>query len=211
MSRRFCTAISTFLLFAATHPARAQSPGAVDLEKSEAIIFVDKTGFGHQHAVVGKLLESRIRLGAQESAGRLVFDMTSFIADPPAARRYLGLKGDIDEATRKKVTASMLGRKVLDAKQHPTAVFEIKSATPMRERSRAGHPRYAIEGEFRLHGVTRPLTIHADAVPAGDRVRLRGGFYLTQTDFGITPFTAAFGTVGVKDRLTVYGEIYLVK
>ncbi|MBW3600385.1 MAG: YceI family protein [Planctomycetes bacterium] len=213
MTRKFflSLAILTFLTAAGTQFAAAQSAGEVDLEKSQAIIFVDKTGFGHQHAVVGKLLESQVRLGARESAGRIVFDMTSFVADPPEARRYLGLEGEIDEGTRKKVTSSMLGRKVLDVKNYPTAVFEINSATIMPQRSRQGHPRYSLQGEFTLHGVTQPLTIQADAVPAGDRIRLRGGFYLTQTQYGITPFTAAFGTVGVKDRLTVYGEIYVAK
>jgi polyisoprenoid-binding protein YceI len=191
--------------------ARGQSPGVVNLEQSYVVIFVDKEGLGHQHGVIGKLSEGELRLGTKESAGRLVFDMPSFVADTPQARRYVKLQGEIDEQTQKDVTASMLGRRVLDVKKFPTAVFEIKSATPMQARSRNGRPQYSLQGEFTLHGVTKPLSIQAEVFTEKNATRVRGAFYLQQTEYGIKPFTMAFGAVGVADRLTVYGELFLNK
>jgi polyisoprenoid-binding protein YceI len=191
-------------------PARP-SPGAVDLQSSRVAILVDKSGFGHQHAVVGLLRDGRVRLGAANNAGQLVFDMASFAADTAEGRSYLKLEGEINASTQKQVTANMLSKDVLDAARYPTATFEIESAAPLEQASQAGHPRYRLQGKFTLHGVTRPLAIDAEAVEEEGAIHLRGGFYLRQTEYGIKPFTKAFGAVGVADQLTVYGEIYLAK
>jgi hypothetical protein len=32
-----------------------------------------------------------------------------------------------------------------------------------------------------------------------------------QTQFGITPYSKAFGAIGVADKLTIYGEIHIAK
>ena len=40
-------------------------------------------------------------------------------------------------------------------------------------------------------------------------MHLRGGFTLLQSQFGITPFTKAFGAVGVADELKVYGDLWV--
>jgi hypothetical protein len=43
----------------------------------------------------------------------------------------------------------------------------------------------------------------------GGGVRLRGNFTIMQTQYGIRPYSKAFGAVGVADRLTIYGDIHL--
>src|SRR5271155_5699743 len=57
---------------------RRQVKGEVDIERSRVYAFVGKTGFGHEHGVVGRLKSGSIRLGAKENAGQLEFDLTSF-------------------------------------------------------------------------------------------------------------------------------------
>ena len=47
------------------------------------------------------------------------------------------------------------------------------------------------------------------AVAQGKQTRVRGAFRVKQTDFGITPFSKAFGTIGVADTLVIYGELYV--
>ena len=54
---------------------------------------------------------------------------------------------------------------------------------------------------------TRPLKFLVDVQPANGWQRIRGGFAINQTDFGITPFSKAFGAVGVADRLTIWGDV----
>jgi hypothetical protein len=40
-------------------------------------------------------------------------------------------------------------------------------------------------------------------------LRVRGNFSILQTQYGIRPYSKAFGAVGVADRLTIYGDIQL--
>jgi hypothetical protein len=39
--------------------------------------------------------------------------------------------------------------------------------------------------------------------------RIFGNFSILQSDFGIMPFRKALGAVGVADRLTIYGELWV--
>ena len=81
----------------------------------------------------------------------------------------------------------------------------------MKKKSSGGHPQYQLKGMFTLHGVTQPLNLTVEASDKAGKVHLRGGFSTLQSSFGITPFTKAFGTIGVADRLTIYGEIDIAK
>ena len=186
--------------------------GDVDLQASRVYVFVGKTGLGHDHGVEGRLKSGRVTLGAAEAAGRLEFNMQSFDADTDAARRYVGLKGSTDAGTRKQVNDNMKGAAVLDVQRHPTAVFEIESAQPVAAASKGGPqglPQYELAGKFTLHGRTAPLRIRVTAEEKDGRTHLRGSFTILQTAFGIRPYSKAFGAVGVADRLTIHGDIWL--
>lgn len=187
----------------------AQPQGNVDLNRSRAYIFVGKTGFGHDHGVEGKLKSGAIQLGAATNAGQLVFDMMSFDADTPTARRYVGLAGTTDASTRQQVNANMKGADVLNVARYPTATFDIHSAESLNQKTRNGHAIYRITGDFTLHGVKNRIQFNAVAMPLGQQVRLSGSFVVRQTQFGITPFSKAFGAVGVADALKIYGDIVI--
>jgi polyisoprenoid-binding protein YceI len=191
--------------------AKSQSTfGDVDLDHSRVYAFVGKTGFGHEHGIVGRLKSGSIRLGASQKAGQLEFDLTSFVADTPEARRYVGLKGETDPSTQEQVTTNMLGSYVLDTRQYPIATFTIDSALPQSGDLPNGAKRYQLDGQFTLHGTTRPVRIVAQAKSENGVVRLRGSFMMLQTDNSITPFTKALGAVGVTDKLRIYGDILIV-
>jgi len=205
--------------------------GNIDLTKSRVFIFVGKTGLGHDHGVEGRLASGAIKLGAERQAGALVFDMRSFDADTPVARKYVGLKSETDASTRKNVNDNMRGSAVLDVRRFPTARFDIKSAVRFKQLSKRGNPVYQLSGDFTLHGVKRPLRlnaeafqdkvatqqndgtprVHTEAVQQQHQTRLRGGFSVRQSEFGIKPFTKAFGAVGVADELKIYGDIFFVQ
>jgi polyisoprenoid-binding protein YceI len=68
-----------------------------------------------------------------------------------------------------------------------------------------------LDGKFTLHGVTRNLKLIAEVTEATQRNHLRASFTIKQTDFGITPYSKAFGAVGVTDELKIYGEIDVAK
>ncbi|MFM8724424.1 MAG: YceI family protein [Planctomycetaceae bacterium] len=186
--------------------------GNVDLQASRGYVFVGKTGLGHDHGVEGRLKSCQVTLGAAAAAGRLEFNMQSFDADTDAARRYVGLKGSTDAGTRKQVNDNMKGSAVLDVQRHPTAVFEIESSQPVAVAGKGGTqglPQYELAGKFTLHGRTAPLRIRVTAEEKDGRTHLRGSFTILQTAFGIRPYSKAFGAVGVADRLTIHGDVWL--
>lgn len=185
------------------------APGEVNITVSRIYTFVDKTGFGHQHAIEGKLVSGHLLIGSETAAGKLIFDMKSFDADTAKARRYIGLSGTTDASTRSQVNASMKGSDVLNVQQHPTATYEVTSALPTGKKSRRGLPAYRLTGTFTLHGVARPLIVDADLEQARGWLHLRGHFTINQSAFGIRPFSKAFGAIGVADALRIHGDFWV--
>ncbi len=194
---------------ASAQPEKAEVETAIDLKASRVYVFVDKKGLGHQHGVEGTLESGSLSLGATSNAGRIVFDMTSFKADTPSARKYVGLKGETDAATQKTVNEHMLGKKVLDVETFPTATFEIDSSRATGTKSAKGHPLYELKGNFTLHGTTQPLDLVVEAIAADKSTRLRGEFKVLQTDYDMKPYSTALGAVGVADELKIWGDIEL--
>lgn len=185
-------------------------PGDIDTEYSRVYVFVDKTGLGHQHAIIGRIQDGALQF-APQSAGKIVFDMTSFQADTEDARRYLNLPGQTDAGTQREVNQNMLGRDVLDVKHHPTATFAVDSLQLVKAKAGKDNPQYELSGEFTLHGVSRKLKIIAEGTEEQEGyLHLKGRFALKQTNYGIKPFQKAFGAVGVADVLYVYGDLWVV-
>ncbi|MFM8582966.1 MAG: YceI family protein [Planctomycetaceae bacterium] len=194
---------------AAGRPARrVLKPGEVDLQLSRVYVFVGKTGLGHDHGIEGLLRAGELQVGAERNAGRLEFDLRSFTADTAAARTYVGLAGQTDRKTADKVTANMLGPAVLDVARFPTALFEATAITPLPRQGNQPQ-QYQLTGDFTLHGVKRQIQFPAQAETAQGLLHLRGSFAIRQTDFQITPYSQAFGAVGVADQLTIYGDLWL--
>ncbi|MFM7057101.1 MAG: YceI family protein [Planctomycetota bacterium] len=189
--------------------AGADSARPVNLTASRVYIYVGKTGLGHNHGVEGRLKSGSLQLEGADAGGELVFDMTSFDADTDAARRYVGLAGSTDASTKQQVNANMKGAAVLDVQRYPTAKFVVDSVKRTEKKSREGHPVYELGGKFTLHGQTRPLKLEAGVEERAEGLRLRGNFRILQTQYGIRPYSKAFGAVGVADQLTIYGDIQL--
>lgn len=186
----------------------AVEPGQVELKSSRVYVFVGKTGLGHEHAVVGTLKSGELHFGKDKDAGTLEFDMRSFVADTPDARRYIGLKGETDRATQQKVNANMLGPQVLNVASFPKATFAATTIKKQRD-LKDGAAEYLLEGDFTLHGVARRIRFTALDEPKKGWHHLRGRFAIRQSDFGITPFTTALGAVGVADELTIFGDLWV--
>lgn len=184
-------------------------PGDVNLGASRVYTFVDKTGLGHQHAIEGKLASGSLMLGATSDAGQLVFDMKTFDADTPVARRYLGLEGTTGDSTRSQVNDNMRGSQVLDVARYPTATFVVDSAVATGQNSKRGLPTHELIGSFTLHGVTKPIRVVAEVERVRGWLHVLGSIPISQTTYGITPYSKAFGAIGVADGLRIYGEFWI--
>lgn len=186
----------------------SMEPGHVELKTSRVYVFVGKTGLGHEHAVIGTLKSGELHLGRDKDAGKLEFDMRSFVADTPQARQYVGLKGETDRPTQQKVNSNMLGPDVLNVASFPTATFAVTSIKKQRD-LKDGAAEYLLEGDFTLRGVARKIRFTALDEPKKGWHHLRGRFAIRQTDFGITPFSTALGAVGVANELTIFGDLWV--
>lgn len=186
------------------------SPGEIDTEASRVFVFVDRDGLGHVHGIEGTIESGTVHLGADQEAGEIVFDMASFTADTDAALEHTGVEREVDESEKTEVTATMRGDEVLDVETYPTATFRIDSAERLAEDTEEGHPRFALEGEFTLCGTTQPLSVVAvrDGQTDG-KLHLAGDFTIEQTDYGIEPYSTAFGLVSVADELRIWGDLWL--
>jgi polyisoprenoid-binding protein YceI len=203
--------VLTLVLCGVPQKVRAQAAGGVyqvDTRSSRVYIKVGSTTrLGHPHGVQGDLAGGKITLGGP---GELVFDMASFTADTPEARRYVGLPEGSSDGP--KVTANMQGPDVLDVAHYPQATFAIAGAAPM-DGQQAGQPgRYVLDGRFTLHGTTQAVRIAANLEQTSQPgvLRLRGSFTISQTAYGIRPYTALGGLVGVSDPLEIWGDLILV-
>lgn len=137
--------------------------------------------------------------------------MTTSVANTDEAHKNVGPSGSTSDSTKKQVNDNMLGADVLNVKEHRTASFDVDSALPLAKTSTAGNPIYPVRGTSHLHGVSQPLALDAEALAKGNVTRLRGRFKIEQTKFGMKPYTAALGAVGLADTLTIFGEIDAVK
>jgi polyisoprenoid-binding protein YceI len=199
----------------ATRPAANSSetlePGDVYLPSSRVYAFVGKTGFGHEHGVIGQLKQGRIDLSGAREPGSLIFDVSSFAADTPEARKFVGLPNQTDASTQQQVNANMRGSEVLDVARFPSASFTIKQVAKLSQPSKRNLPQIQLNGDFTLHGVTKPIQVVAEIEEQGGWTHLMGGFTMLQSQYGITPFTKAFGAVGVADQLTIWGDLWISK
>jgi polyisoprenoid-binding protein YceI len=89
---------------------------------------------------------------------------------------------------------------VLETRKYQEIVF---SSSNISVNKLAGERcRVRIIGDLTLHGVTQKnLWISAEAIVSGDSLRAQGEFSLKQTDFGIKPYSAAGGTIKLKNEL----------
>ena len=108
---------------------------------------------------------------------------------------------------REYVDRETAGPEVLDAQRYREIAFRAESASA---RSDGGELEGVLHGALSLHGATRPLDVPFHARPDADGYRVSGRVRFRQTDFGMTPFSTAAGSIGVDDELQVEFELVLV-
>ena len=195
MHRVFLSAVAAVATSAALVAAGPRTFD-VDTQRSRALIDVGKTGAfsfaGHTHEVEAPLTSGVIHLDTDalsSSDVRLAFNA--------AALRVTG-KGE-SAGDVPKVTETMLGEQVLDAKKFPTIAFEstsvaAKGATPSID--------LTVTGKLTIRDTTRSVTAPVAIKVDGAMLTATGKFSIKQTDYGIKPVSVG-GVVKVKDELTI--------
>jgi polyisoprenoid-binding protein YceI len=84
----------------------------------------------------------------------------------------------------------------LDAKKHPRIMFSANTI----EKTGGG---YRLSGELTISGTTRPQVVEVYTDDQGDHWRLSSESVITQSDFGVKPYSQLLGAVKVTDDVTV--------
>ena len=165
-------------------------------------VFVGKTGLfsalAHDHDIGVKSFSGRVVVpesGASGGALEMEVDATSL--------EVLDTKPS--EEDKKKIFSSM-HNEVLESAKHPKITFKSVSVSDVK---RTGNDAYSfvVNGDLTLKGVTKRIAIPVAATVSPQLLRAAGKYTLKQSDYGIKPFSAAGGTIRVKDEVVVNFDI----
>lgn len=206
-------ALLSFPLYAAeldTVPAAGQY--RIDTAASELRVLVYRGGLlgglGHNHVVSSNGINGHIDVTEDPGGSRVRLELLkeSLVVDDPAVRKAEGEKfanevsTDDIAATRR----NMLGPDLLDASR--VAEIRVDSTRVTGE-----YPDLTITAEVSVLGVARELTFPVTARMTDNKLLATGELSVTHKELGLRPFTAAMGTLRVKNELTLRYEIVAVR
>ena len=178
----------------------------VDAAQSQARILVFRAGsaarLGHNHVLTVPRLQGRLWTPEQGLAGArfaLAFRLDELLLDAPAQRAALGpawasvLTPEAIASTRE----HMLGPDNLQADAFPWV--------RLRSLQMAGEaPQLAAELEIELHGQRRRQWVALEARPSPEGGwTVSGSLVLSQSDYGVRPYSVLGGLLAVQDPLVV--------
>lgn len=189
-------------------PLPQAAPGAehysVDAARSDVRFLVYKAGplasFAHDHVIAAHDIQGDVYLAQDFAASTfsLVLPVKGFVVDRPELRAVEG--PDFAKQPSPQAVAGtvehMLGPEELDAEHFPEVRIQSVNLTG---------PDWGPDVTIRitLHGTTRDLTLPIAVERQGDELVVTGAFEVRQTEFGITPYSAAGGAIQVADRMRV--------
>lgn len=108
----------------------------------------------------------------------------------------------VKDKDRFKIREYALGNEMLDVARYPTITFQSQKV----ERGADGH--YRVSGQLTITGKTQPATIDAVVHEVEGRLTVDGSAMLRLSEYQLKRPTAALGSVGTKDEMTL--TIHLV-
>jgi polyisoprenoid-binding protein YceI len=162
------------------------------------------SALAHDHVVeateVGGVVEYD---RARPEASAIVVEVrtASLRVDDPAARRRLGVEGDLSESQRADVGKSMRAPDQLDVARYPTIRFV--STRVVAE----GQGRIRVTGRLTLRGVTQEVTFPATVALESGALRSRATVTFLQSSFGYRPYSALLGAIRNKDEVTLHVDL----
>lgn len=184
--------------------AAAPAPTAFDVDpaRSRVVIEVGKAGAlsfiaGHSHTVEAPI-RGTLSIDPERPEGAIA------ALEIRTADLEVRPDGEPPEDVPQ-VQATMTSERVLDVRRDPTMTFQSRGVRV--DRRNGAILELTVKGDLTLHGVTRAIEVPVHLEVGPGTVTARGTFSIKQTDYGITPVSAAGGTVRVKDELRVGFEI----
>ncbi|MCI0387490.1 MAG: YceI family protein [Acidobacteria bacterium] len=165
-------------------------------------VFVGKSGLfsalAHDHEIGVKSFNGRVVIpeagtSAGASGGSLEMEV-----DAPS---LVVLDKKPSEEDKKKIFNSM-HNEVLESAKFQKITFKSVSVGEVKQ---TGNDTYSfvVNGDLTLHGVTKQIAVPVAATITPQQLRATGKYTLKQTDYGIKPYSAAGGTIKVKNEVVV--------
>jgi polyisoprenoid-binding protein YceI len=170
--------------------------------ESSVWVFAAKAGLfsalAHDHEIGVKSFTGTVVMPeAGASSGSLELDVN--------AQSLVVLDKKASEEDKKKISDSMHGE-VLESAKHPKITFKSVSIGDVKLAGE-GTFSFTVNGDLTLHGVTKRIAVPVTAKITAQQLRASGKYTLKQTDFGIKPYSAAGGTVKVKNEVVINFDI----
>jgi polyisoprenoid-binding protein YceI len=161
-------------------------------------VFVGKTGLfsalAHEHEIGVKSFSGRVVVPeAGAGAGSLEMEV-----DAPS---LVVLDKKPSEEDKKKIFNSM-HNEVLESTKYQKITFKSVSVSDVKQTGNEAYS-FVVNGDLTLHGVTKRIAVPVAATVTPQQLRAAGRYTLKQTDYGIKPYSAAGGTIKVKDEVVV--------
>jgi polyisoprenoid-binding protein YceI len=155
------------------------------------------SAFGHNHTISMSDLAGDVQL-TPDTIEPASLRMT--IKANSAAETGKGFS----EKDRQQIARSV-HEEALEAMKYPEILF---NSTQISTTKTGGEQYQAkITGQLTLHGVTRPITIPAQAPLSGDALRARGEFPIRHSDYNIKRLSAGGGAVKAKDEMKLSFDV----
>lgn len=197
------TVSSICLLILLAFTATAQSKTyTISSSESNFRIIAGKAGLlkglGHDHEIGVKTYSGQvIVMDGGKGGGNVSLDID--------AKSLVVLDKKVSDSDRKKITGA-LHNDVLESSKHQQII--LKSASVSNVKQTGGNSfTFTMNGDLTLHGVTKRLAIPINLTVSSQQIRATGQYTIKQTDFGIKPFSAALGTIKVKNDVVVHFDI----
>jgi len=197
--------LATILVRAAGAASLADGTFVVSERRSSVLVHVGKSGLlslaGHRHEVAapvtGLISVNPGNLGA--SSVELAFATARFHVRP---------EGE-PEGDAPKVEEVMRGPRVLDSARFGEIRFRSRTVSGRAVGGAGGVDEYEVlvTGDLTVHGFTREVVVPMRVVLEGDTLTAKGRATIRHDQFGLTPVTAAGGTVRVRNEIEIGFEI----
>lgn len=161
-------------------------------------VFVGKTGLfsalAHDHEIGVKSFSGRVVVpAAGASGGSLEMEV-----DAPS---LVVLDKKPSEEDKKKIFNSM-HNEVLESAKYQKITFKSVSVSDVKQTGNDAYS-FVVNGDLTLRGVTKRVAVPVAATVTPQDLRATGKYTLKQTDYGIKPYSAAGGTIKVKNEVVI--------
>lgn len=157
------------------------------------------SGFGHDHVVVASGWTGSVTWNADDlSQCRVSLDLpvSGLQVDPGDARSWEQLEGETDADDKQTIQENLRSDDQLDMSSFSTITYRSTRCV-------AGDGETVnVTGTLTVHGVGKALTVPMRVRQTAERFGAVGRFEATHSDFGMSPYSAAFGAVKNAETLS---------